>query len=115
MEYKTNIDRIFIDECLSVKQISKQVEDKLNSLLSSDTQIKESFNIKINRSISSTEIVVEYETPYYTSSCKYGYNDCICDPAYLIFRGWGSKEVEEELVNGCTNCEDGEWYDDEDK
>lgn len=39
----------------------------------------------------------------YMPTCKYGYDDCVCDPAYL------------KNESNCDGCIDGDWYDDEDK
>lgn len=43
----------------------------------------------------------------YIQTCKYGYDDCISDPAYLEHEGYES--------GNCDGCKDGYWYDDEDK
>ena len=43
----------------------------------------------------------------YIPTCRYGYDDCILDPAYLEKEGYEG--------GNCDGCEDGNWYDDEDK
>lgn len=50
-----------------------------------------------------------YESIGYAWTCKFGYNDCVNDPAYLRYRGYPS------MVGCCDICEKGECYDDEDK
>lgn len=52
----------------------------------------------------------------YEPTCPYGYVDCVYDPAYLReynFDYW----VECGMPTGCGEsvCENGEWYDNEDK
>lgn len=45
----------------------------------------------------------------YIPECKYGYEDCISDPAYQ--RHYYSSDN----CGTCDGCVDGCWYDDEDK
>lgn len=40
----------------------------------------------------------------YIPTCKYGYDDCVLDPAYL-----------KDENSNCDGCIAGDWYDDEDK
>ena len=60
----------------------------------------------------------------YIPACKHRYGDCIHDPARLLYKyhnnSWyrerfSLEEIEEEIKNGCYDCDDGECYDDEDK
>ena len=58
----------------------------------------------------------EFQKVAYTPTCRYGYIDCIGDPAYIkaTYPDWYAKLVE----GGCCFCEtciDGSDYDDEDK
>mgnify|MGYP000927218569 CR=1 FL=1 len=51
---------------------------------------------------------------YYQPICKYGYKDCVCDPAYIKanYPDW-YKELGSPTQ--CEDCTDGNCYDDEDK
>lgn len=60
----------------------------------------------------------------YNFTCRFGYEDCIHDPAYIKchYPDWyqslyGNKTPEEASLDpeGCANCKNGEDYDDEDK
>lgn len=55
----------------------------------------------------------------YVPTCKHGYRDCILDPAYTLCHSpdW-YKELHGDAKPAdvvCTDCDDGEQYDDEDK
>ncbi len=59
---------------------------------------------------------MRFQSVYYAPTCRYGYVDCIGDPAYIkaTYPDWYAKLVE----GGCCFCEtciDGSNYDDEDK
>ena len=48
----------------------------------------------------------------YTPKCRYGYTNCISDPAYIeaTYPEWYK-----QIAEFCVNCIDGDCYDDEDK
>ena len=50
-----------------------------------------------------------YKSPGYEPTCKFGYDDCVNDPAYLRHTGYYGK------IYTCNCCTKGECYDDEDK
>lgn len=57
----------------------------------------------------------------YDPTCRFGYEDCIHDPAYIYcyHREWyhelyGDK-LPEKLSDECEYCHNGDCYDDEDK
>lgn len=59
----------------------------------------------------------------YIPACKYGYDDCIHDPALLLYdyddcawtkKNYTKEQLIKEIEEGCS-CEDGCNYDDEDK
>lgn len=57
----------------------------------------------------------------YIPVCPQGYDDCVCDPAYIQhhYPAWykelyGDMTLEEAAAKGC-NAEDEDCYDDEDK
>ena len=59
-------------------------------------------------------------TVWYLPSCPHGYRDCISDPEYIKahYPDWYAELVEDnggKPLTSCTHCEDGEYYDDEDK
>lgn len=56
----------------------------------------------------------KFKYKFYEPLCKYGYSDCICDPAYIktTYPEW-YKEL--GCPTTCKQCEDGDCYDDEDK
>lgn len=58
----------------------------------------------------------EFQRVYYKPTCRYGYIDCIGDPAYIkaTYPEWYKKLVERG-GEFCGNCENGDCYDDEDK
>ena len=56
----------------------------------------------------------------YNPTCRFGYEDCIHDPAYILcyhkqwyHEMWGDTPTNE--VTDCCQCNDGESYDWEDK
>ena len=52
----------------------------------------------------------------YTPTCKFGRNDCICDPEYIkLYHPIWYKKLELDGEVNCDDCEHGECYDDEDK
>ncbi|MGL5766232.1 MAG: hypothetical protein ACRCX8_11390 [Sarcina sp.] len=52
----------------------------------------------------------------YVPSCQYNYDDCVLDPAYMIYMGYRKLEdFDYDISKGCPDCKDAEWYDDEDK
>lgn len=55
---------------------------------------------------------------YYQPTCPYGYDDCVCDPAYTkaYHPEWcEQQDDDDDGVTSCEVCEDGDRYDDEDK
>lgn len=50
-----------------------------------------------------------YKPPAYTPTCKFGYDDCVNDPAYLKYTKYTGE------IYTCDCCKKGECYDDEDK
>lgn len=58
----------------------------------------------------------KFHSVYYEPTCRYGYVDCIGDPAYIkaTYPEW-YKELVERGGEFCGNCENGDCYDDEDK
>lgn len=50
----------------------------------------------------------------YERVCKYGYDDCVCDPGYIRkhYPDWW-KDLGMPIT--CDECKDGSGYDDEDK
>ena len=79
-----------------------------------------------NRGTESTicmEGINRFKTVRYKPACKYNFEDCIFDPAYIkaTYPEWyielyGDKTIEEAIATGdCRNCIDGNRYDDEDK
>lgn len=95
-----------IEMCKSCKKYSQEVIDnalreKRNELL----KIEEEFNKfcdNVNRK--------------YIPSCEYGYEDCIYDREYISthYPEW-LKELEKDGPYDCSNCNNGDQYDDEDK
>jgi hypothetical protein len=68
----------------------------------------------------------QFDWVYYKPTCKFGYENCIHDPAYIYstYPEWykelyGDKSPEEAAIDeeeGCVSCtEDNCYYDDEDK
>jgi hypothetical protein len=68
----------------------------------------------------------QFDWVYYKPTCKFGYENCIHDPAYIYstYPEWykelyGDKTTEEAAIDeeeGCVYCtEDNCYYDDEDK
>lgn len=67
----------------------------------------------------------QFKTVYYKPTCKFGCDDCICDPAYIKatypkwyerLHGGLSPEVAAECEGSCAVCtEDDCLYDNEDK
>lgn len=67
----------------------------------------------------------QFDWVYYKPTCKFGYENCIHDPAYIYntYPEWykelyGDKAPEEAALEkeGCGNCtKDNCYYDDEDK
>ena len=68
----------------------------------------------------------QFDWVYYKPTCKFGYENCIHDPAYIYstYPEWykelyGDKTPEEAATDeeeGCVSCtEDNCYYDDEDK
>lgn len=52
----------------------------------------------------------------YAPTCPHGYDDCILDPAYLIYMKYNKiEDFDYDISEGCNDCDNGEWYDDEDK
>ena len=56
----------------------------------------------------------------YNPTCRFGHDDCIHDPAYIFcyhkrwyHELWG--DIPPHEVEDCCQCNDGEFYDDEDK
>lgn len=59
-------------------------------------------------------------TNEYEPTCKFGYEDCICDPAYIkyVYPEWYTElygDVTPGEVDDCYDCDNGSRYDDEDK
>lgn len=59
----------------------------------------------------------------YIPACKYGFKDCVYDPAYMLHEYYNDvwvrevysmEKLEQEIKNGC-DCDDGEYYENEDK
>ncbi len=68
----------------------------------------------------------QFKTIYYRPTCKFGWDDCIYDPAYIYstYPEWykslyGDMTPEEAALkfkkSCCFNCTNGDLYDDEDK
>lgn len=61
-----------------------------------------------------------YQKLLYEPACKFGYADCIYDPAYIKFDDpeWYTElygDVDPSEVDDCYDCNNGSRYDDEDK
>ena len=67
----------------------------------------------------------QFDWVYYRPTCKFGWDDCICDPAYIkaTYPEWYERlyggldpETAAKCEGGCSACtEDNCHYDDEDK
>lgn len=64
--------------------------------------------ITVSKEEDTTDVKIDYFETLYTPECKFNYDDCIHDPAYRRY-------YDGEEVGCCDDCEDGCWYDDEDK
>lgn len=62
---------------------------------------------------------------WYIPACKYGFEDCVLDPAYMkrwhsqwYEKNYGDMSPEDVIKLGdccCNDCSNGDCYDDEDK
>lgn len=59
----------------------------------------------------------KFKTVEYIPTCRYGYIDCICDRAYIkaTYPEWYEELANRPGPDSCDLCEDGDYYDDEDK
>lgn len=75
--------------------------------------------IALRTAIQMMEKQIPEELPY-EPTCKFGYVDCIYDPAYIKYVDpeWYAElygDAHPNEVNDCQYCKNGSRYDDEDK
>lgn len=99
------IDLIKLDEVLTPQELGTRIA---NFLVEHGLEEDANFEITAKKTETATTLTLCYEKTLFPSQCKFGYDDCVCDPAYL-------KHFYQQEKANCDGCKDGSWYDDEDK
>lgn len=103
-------------------EVNKGISEALAHLRQ---ELPDDFEVKVTRASHETMIRVTYREDAYKPTCPHGFDDCIHDPAYSLYKYDGDigcycreRYTREELLQlvkeGC-DCEEGCMYDDEDK
>lgn len=77
-----------------------------NRLNNSNVRFENIFQIFTEKNNTCTLVKIDYLKELYSPKCKYGYDDCISDPAYI-------KYFYNKDKDNCSHCIDGDWYDNE--